>query len=140
MIGAWFAILALVLVAFAIAAFMLKLPREGFAVFGAVLLALGRESQAQLVRWIALIGSLISFLVTLPLYQGFRLGTPAMQFVEKAPWIPRFNVNYHLGVDGPWPATWSADGERVRFDDGEGQVEVQLDAQGRIDQVRGDLA
>ena len=69
-------------------------------VFGAVLLALGRESQAQLVRWIALIGSLISFLVTLPLYQGFRLGTPAMQFVEKAPWIPRFNVNYHLGVDG----------------------------------------
>ena len=69
-------------------------------VFGAVLLALGRESQAQLVRWIALIGSLISFLVTLPLYQGFRLGTPAMQFVEKTPWIPRFNVNYHLGVDG----------------------------------------
>ena len=47
---------------------------------------------------------------------------------------------YHLGVDGPWPATWSADGERVRFDDGEGQVEVQLDAQGRIDQIRGDLA
>lgn len=38
MIGAWFAILALALVAFAIAAFMLKLPREGFAVFGAVLL------------------------------------------------------------------------------------------------------
>ena len=69
-------------------------------VFGAVLLALGRESQAQLVRWIALIGSLISFLVTLPLYQGFRLGTPAMQFVEKTPWIPRFNVNYHLGVVG----------------------------------------
>jgi NADH-quinone oxidoreductase subunit M len=23
-----------------------------------------------------------------------------MQFVELAPWIPRFNVNYHLGVDG----------------------------------------
>ncbi|QTD46808.1 NADH-quinone oxidoreductase subunit M [Ottowia testudinis] len=69
-------------------------------VFGAVLLALGRESQAQLVRWIALIGSFISFLMTLPLYQGFQLGTPAMQFVEKTPWISRFNVNYHLGVDG----------------------------------------
>ena len=69
-------------------------------VFGAVLLALGRESQAQLVRWIALIGSVIGFLVTLPLYSGFRLGTAEMQFVEKAPWIPRFNVNYHLGVDG----------------------------------------
>ena len=69
-------------------------------VIGAVLLALGRESQAPLVRWIALIGSLVSFLVTLPLYGGFRLGTAEMQFVEKAPWIPRFNVNYHLGVDG----------------------------------------
>lgn len=50
-------------------------------VFGAVLLALGRESQAQLVRWIALIGSVISFLVTIPLYTGFRLGTAEMQFV-----------------------------------------------------------
>ncbi len=69
-------------------------------VFGAVLLALGRESQAQLVRWIALIGSVISFLVTLPLYTGFKLGTAEMQFVEKTPWIERFNVNYHLGVDG----------------------------------------
>ena len=69
-------------------------------VFGAVLLALGRESQAQLVRWIALIGSVISLLVTIPLYTGFRLGTAEMQFVEKTSWIERFNVNYHLGVDG----------------------------------------
>ena len=69
-------------------------------VFGAVLLALGRESQAQLVRWIALIGSVISFLVTIPLYTGFRLGTAEMQFVEKTSWIERFNVIYHLGVDG----------------------------------------
>ena len=35
MIGGWLAILALALVAFAIAAFTLRLPREGFAVFGA---------------------------------------------------------------------------------------------------------
>ncbi|AVO34451.1 NADH-quinone oxidoreductase subunit M [Ottowia oryzae] len=67
---------------------------------GALLLLLGRESQVQLVRWIALIGSLVSFLVTLPLYRGFRLGTPEMQFVENHSWIARFNVNYHLGVDG----------------------------------------
>ena len=49
---------------------------------------------------LALIGSAVSFLVTLPLYQGFKLDTAAMQFVEKAPWIERFNVSYHLGVDG----------------------------------------
>lgn len=68
--------------------------------FGVVLLAFGRDDQARLVRWIALIGAIVSFLVTLPLYTRFELGTAAMQFVENSTWIERFNVNYHLGVDG----------------------------------------
>ncbi|WP_297726184.1 NADH-quinone oxidoreductase subunit M [Limnohabitans sp. Rim8] len=68
--------------------------------FGLVLLALGRDEHVRAVRWLALTGSLISFLITLPLYAGFQLETSAMQFVEKAPWIERFNVNYHLGLDG----------------------------------------
>ena len=67
---------------------------------GIVLLALGRDSQAGAVRWLALLGSIASFLVTLPLISGFQLGTSAMQFVEKFAWIERFNVHYHLGVDG----------------------------------------
>ncbi len=69
-------------------------------VFGAVLLALGRDEQARAVRWIALVGAIVSFLVTLPLYGRFQLGTAEMQFVEKAPWIDTFNINYHLGLDG----------------------------------------
>ena len=69
-------------------------------IFGVVLLAIGRDDQARSVRWIALIGAVVSFLVTLPLYDGFKLGTSAMQFVEKGSWIARFNVNYHIGVDG----------------------------------------
>ena len=68
--------------------------------FGAVLLAFGSDEQAKTVRWIALIGSLVSLAVTVPLYSGFELGTSAMQFVEKASWIERFNVFYHLGIDG----------------------------------------
>ena len=68
--------------------------------FGVVLLALGRDDQARAVRWVALIGALAGFLVTLPLYAGFQLGTAEMQFVEHSGWIERFNVNYHLGVDG----------------------------------------
>ena len=68
--------------------------------FGAVLLALGRDDQVRAVRWVALVGALVSFLITLPLLSGFQLGTAAMQFVEKAPWISRFNVSYHLGLDG----------------------------------------
>jgi NADH-quinone oxidoreductase subunit M len=69
-------------------------------VFGSILLAFGRDDQARTVRWVALVGALVSLLVTLPLYGGFDAGTSAMQFVEKAPWIDRFNVNYHLGLDG----------------------------------------
>ena len=68
--------------------------------FGVVLLALGRDEQARAVRWVALVGSVVSLLVTLPLHSGFKLGTSAMQFVENTSWIERFNVNYHLGVDG----------------------------------------
>lgn len=68
--------------------------------FGLVLLALGRDEQARAVRWLALVGAVVSFLVTLPLYAQFDTSTAAMQFVEKATWIDRFNVKYHLGVDG----------------------------------------
>jgi NADH-quinone oxidoreductase subunit M len=68
--------------------------------FGVVLLALGRDEYAKAVRWFALVGAVVSFLVTLPLYTGFEMGTAAMQFVENTPWIGRLNVNYHLGVDG----------------------------------------
>jgi len=68
--------------------------------FGVLLLALGRDEQANAVRWVALVGALVSLLVTLPLYGQFDNTTAAMQFVENLPWIERFNVNYHLGLDG----------------------------------------
>ncbi|WP_395667721.1 NADH-quinone oxidoreductase subunit M [Rhodoferax sp.] len=68
--------------------------------FGVVLLALGRDEQARAVRWVALVGALVSFLLTLPLYGQFDAASSSMQFVEKASWIARFNVNYHLGLDG----------------------------------------
>ena len=68
--------------------------------FGVVLLAFGNDQHPKVVRWIALMGSLVSLAVTVPLYSRFELGTSAMQFVEKASWIERFNVFYHLGLDG----------------------------------------
>ncbi len=68
--------------------------------FGILLLALGRQENAKVARWVALIGAVIGFLVTIPVITQFDNGTAAMQFVEKASWIERFNVFYHLGVDG----------------------------------------
>ena len=68
--------------------------------FGILLLAVGRQENATVAKWIALIGSIIGFAVTIPVMTQFDGGTAAMQFVENASWIERFNVFYHLGVDG----------------------------------------
>ena len=68
--------------------------------FGILLLAIGRQENAGVTRWIALIGAVIGFLVTIPVMTQFNGGTAAMQFVEHASWIERFNIFYHLGVDG----------------------------------------
>ena len=69
-------------------------------VSGLILLALGRDDQAKTVRWLALVAAIASFAVTLPLITGFKVDTAAMQFVENFYWIERFNIHYHLGVDG----------------------------------------
>ncbi len=69
-------------------------------VSGVLLLALGRDNQAGGVRWMALVAALASLAATLPLIGRFDTTTAAMQFQEKLGWIARFNVNYHLGVDG----------------------------------------
>ena len=69
-------------------------------VFGILVLATGDDKNAPLARVLALVGSILGFLVTVPLYTGFDASTSAMQFVELHDWITRFNIHYHLGVDG----------------------------------------
>ncbi|NEX61855.1 NADH-quinone oxidoreductase subunit M [Noviherbaspirillum galbum] len=68
--------------------------------FGLIVLAVGRDSNPGLVRGVSLIGSIVSFLATLPLISNFDKAAHGVQFVEKAPWIQQFNVSYALGVDG----------------------------------------
>lgn len=67
---------------------------------GLLVLATGSDRNAPLARMLALAVAVAGFVVTLPLYSGFDTTTSAMQFVEVSSWIPRFNINYHLGVDG----------------------------------------
>ena len=68
--------------------------------FGIFILVFGRDENPGLVRKVSLIGAVISFLVTLPLIQYFDNAAHGMQFVEKMPWIDRFNINYYLCIDG----------------------------------------
>ncbi len=67
---------------------------------GVILLAVGNDQRAPLVRVVALIGALLGLLVTVPLYLGFDPASSQMQFVERMPWIETFGIEYYLGVDG----------------------------------------
>ena len=69
-------------------------------IFGVLVLATGNDKNAPLARMLALAGGVLGFLVTLPLYTGFDITTSDMQFEEMHNWINRFNIHYHLGVDG----------------------------------------
>jgi NADH-quinone oxidoreductase subunit M len=69
-------------------------------VFGLAVLAIGNDKNPGPARWLALIGAGLSFLVTIPLYNNFDVAKSGMQFVELKAWMPAFNIEYHLGVDG----------------------------------------
>jgi NADH-quinone oxidoreductase subunit M len=69
-------------------------------VAGVLILATGGDGTKEGQRTLALLGALLGFLVTLPLWTGFNTQTAELQFEEVAEWIPALNVFYHLGVDG----------------------------------------
>lgn len=63
------------------------------------ILALGSQ-KAGLARLLAIVTSIVTFIISLPLWMHFDKTTASMQFEEKIAWIPSLNINYHLGVDG----------------------------------------
>ena len=70
-------------------------------IFGGILtLASGSDRNASVAKLIALVSALGGLAVSIPLYTKFDASSSAMQFVESYSWIPRFNINYILGVDG----------------------------------------
>src|SRR5918999_1413035 len=69
-------------------------------VAGLAVLITGPDRHAGAARVIALVGAMLGFLVTIPLYLGFNPMGRGFQFVELKPWIEAFRVNYHLGIDG----------------------------------------
>ncbi len=84
---------------------MTALPLLSLAIWvpilaGILVLFTGGDKNASAARWIALLGSLVAFAVTVPLYTGFNFADGGFQFQEGFSWIPTFNIHYHLGADG----------------------------------------
>jgi len=63
-----------------------------------IILLIDKESR-DLIRGVALTTTVITFLLSLPLFFAFEQ-THEMQFEEQYDWIPDFGITYHMGVDG----------------------------------------
>src|SRR5258706_14093885 len=68
--------------------------------FGAAVLWMGSDRNPRPARWLALTGSIVGLLLTIPLVTGFDNHVATAQFVEHLNWIPEFDITYHLGLDG----------------------------------------
>jgi NADH-quinone oxidoreductase subunit M len=69
-------------------------------IVGGILVMLIGSGRAALAKQVALGTSILTFMVSIPLFTGFVASSAAMQFAESVPWIARFGANYALGVDG----------------------------------------
>jgi NADH-quinone oxidoreductase subunit M len=69
-------------------------------VFGIIILGSGSDRNSGFVRVFALIASILSFVITLPLVIDFDVANTGMQFIENVSWVARYDIKYHLGVDG----------------------------------------
>ena len=66
---------------------------------GALLLLMG-NGRPRAARWVALAVALVALALTVPLFTGFDLADPGMQFVESRSWIAAYDIRYALGADG----------------------------------------
>ncbi|WP_462115549.1 NADH-quinone oxidoreductase subunit M [Lysobacter xanthus] len=66
---------------------------------GVATLAFG-NARAHTARWFAVASSILVFALTIPLFTGFDLANPGMQFEEARMWIAAYGIQYHVGADG----------------------------------------
>jgi len=69
-------------------------------IIGGIAVLASGDKDPRVSKWTALAFAVLTFLVSIPLWAGFDVGTAQMQFVERATWIPTFHVEYYLGIDG----------------------------------------
>ncbi|MDA8161884.1 MAG: NADH-quinone oxidoreductase subunit M, partial [Desulfobacteraceae bacterium] len=52
------------------------------------------------IRGISFVTSILVFLVSFRIFEGFDVKNAGFQFVEHYPWIPSYGISYYMGVDG----------------------------------------
>ena len=69
-------------------------------VISAVILMFIAGDQDKLIRWVALVLSLIPLTLTIYLWVNFNPDQPGFQFQEYYTWYSPINASFHVGVDG----------------------------------------
>ncbi len=69
-------------------------------IIGSILVLFFKKEQIKIVRWFALLISLIAFIISLIVYYNFDSTKSEFQFVHQVIWISSLNVSYNVGVDG----------------------------------------
>ena len=67
---------------------------------GAAAIGFLPNDRKDLARATSLITTIVTFALSLVLFKQFNGETFKFQFVEKIPWVEKFGISYHLGVDG----------------------------------------
>ena len=68
-------------------------------IVGLILLLIGKNATS-LSYWLSLTTSLLVFAMSMYALSMFKTDQVGIQFELIAPWIERFNINYHIGIDG----------------------------------------
>ena len=69
-------------------------------ILGGLLVLFAGRNNPTLAKWLSLAVAGLTFILSIPLVTQFNYDTAQMQFVERFDWIPMFNIEYFLGVDG----------------------------------------
>jgi NADH-quinone oxidoreductase subunit M len=73
-----------------------------FPLLGVLAILFMKEEQKDLIRWTAMIASLVTLVISIAVLVQFNPANPDLQLVIDLPWIQvaGWNISYHLGVDG----------------------------------------
>ena len=69
-------------------------------VIGVAVIAFIPRDKVDLIKTVSAVVTGLQFLLTLVLWNNFDSSIGSIQFEEKYEWIPSFNIEYYLGVDG----------------------------------------
>ena len=67
---------------------------------GALVILFLNQRRVEQIRVVALVTSLVVFVLSVPLFFNFDSSTHQLQWVEKKPWIPSYGISYFVGIDG----------------------------------------